>query len=102
MARVDEIAPDVFRISTFVADKNLQFNVFLVRDTEPLLYHTGQIALFPEVRAAVKTLMEPSELRWIGFSHFESDECGALNAWLELAPAATALAGPVAGFGTPS
>jgi flavorubredoxin len=96
MARVDEIAPDVFRISTFVAEKNLQFNVFLVRDAEPLLYHTGQIALFPGVLAAVKTLMEPSELRWIGFSHFESDECGALNAWLELAPMAAALAGPVA------
>jgi flavorubredoxin len=25
-------------------------------------------------------------LRWIGFSHFESDECGALNEWLQVAP----------------
>ena len=30
-------------------------------------------------------------LRWIGFSHFEADECGALNAWLKLAPRAQAV-----------
>jgi flavorubredoxin len=30
-------------------------------------------------------------LRWIGFSHFESDECGALNDWLAIAPHAEAV-----------
>jgi hypothetical protein len=34
------IAPDVFRISTFVPDFNLVYQ-FLVRDDEPLLVHTG-------------------------------------------------------------
>ncbi len=38
---VNEIAPDIFRISTFIADFNLGFNQFLVRDEQPLLYHTG-------------------------------------------------------------
>lgn len=66
----------------------LQFNHFLVRDEEPLLFHAGLKAMFPLVREAVSTLIDPSRLRWIGFSHFESDECGALNQWLELAPAA--------------
>ncbi|MEO8837732.1 MAG: MBL fold metallo-hydrolase, partial [Herbaspirillum sp.] len=87
---------DVFRISVYVPEKDLQFNEFLVRDEEPLLYHTGQIALFPEVHAAVKTLINPEHLRWIGFSHFESDECGALNRWLDIAPKATTLTGQVA------
>ncbi len=96
MATVNEIAPDVFRISVYVPDIDLQFNEFLVRDDEPLLYHTGKVGFFPEVLAAVKTLVEPSTLRWIGFSHFESDECGALNRWLEAAPAAVCLAGRVA------
>jgi hypothetical protein len=41
MTTVSEIAPDLFRISTFVPDFNLQFNQFLVRDAEPLLFHTG-------------------------------------------------------------
>jgi flavorubredoxin len=96
MTDITEIAPDVFRISTFVAPAGLQFNQFLVRDDEPLLYHTGQNALFPAVRAAVASLVDVATLRWIGFSHFESDECGSLNAWLAVAPRATPLAGAVA------
>lgn len=96
MTDITEIAPDVFRISTFVAAANLQFCQFLVRDDEPLLYHTGQNALFADVRAAVATLINTADLRWIGFSHFESDECGSLNRWLDAAPRATPLAGVVA------
>ena len=38
---VTEIAPDLYRISVFVPEINLQFNHFLVRDDEPLLFHTG-------------------------------------------------------------
>ena len=38
---VTEIAPDVFRISTFAPDFGIQFNQFLVRDDEPFLMHTG-------------------------------------------------------------
>jgi len=91
MTTVTEIAEDVFRISTLIPEFNLQFNQFLVRDEEPLLYHTGMRALFPQVREAVASLMNPADLRWIGFSHFEPDECGSLNDWLALAPAAQAL-----------
>lgn len=85
---IKEIAPDVYRISTFVPEYNLQFNQFLVRDEEPLLYHTGMRALFPTVREKVARILDPATIRWIGFSHFESDECGALNDWLEIAPQA--------------
>lgn len=49
MTTVSEIAPDVFRISTLVSDFNLQFNQFLVRDEEPLQFHTGPRAMFAEV-----------------------------------------------------
>ena len=88
MATITEIAPDVYRISTFVADFNLQFNQFVVKDDEPLLYHTGMRGMFPLVLEAVGTIVEPAKIRWIGFSHFEADECGALNEWLDVAPAA--------------
>lgn len=91
MTTVTEIADDVFRISTLIPEFELQFNQFLVRDDEPLLYHTGMLSLFPQVKEAVATLIDPADLRWIGFSHFEPDECGSLNNWLELAPAAQAL-----------
>ena len=91
MAHVTEIAPDLFRISTFIPEGNLQFNQFLVRDEQPLLFHTGMKALFPAVRDAVATLLPPESIRWISFSHFEADECGALAQWQTLAPAATAV-----------
>jgi flavorubredoxin len=86
-----EIAADVFRIGLYVPEINLQFNYFLVRDEEPLLFTTGYRATFPQVREAVAKVLPPDRLRWIGFSHFESDECGALNLWLEAAPQAEAV-----------
>jgi len=95
MARIDEIAPDMYRISIYVPDFDLQFNHFLIRDEEPLLFHAGFKGFFPELREAVTKLLNPSQIRWISFSHFESDECGALNHWLEIAPAAQAAASMV-------
>jgi len=91
MTNITEIAPDVFRISTFVTAFNLQFNQFLVRDEEPLLFHTGLKSLFPAVREAVATLIDPSRIRWIGFSHLEADECGSLREWQTVAPHAEAV-----------
>jgi flavorubredoxin len=87
---VTEIAPDFYRISTYIPEIDLQFNQFLINDDEPLLFHTGMKALFPIVRDAVATVIEPSKVRWISFSHFEADECGSLNEWLEVAPNAQA------------
>jgi flavorubredoxin len=86
MTTVTEIAPQLFRISTFVPEADLQFSQFLARDEEPLLFHTGTKRLFPLVREAVASLLDPARLRWIGFSHFEADECGSLNEWLTVAP----------------
>lgn len=87
---ITEIAPDVFQIVTYVPEADLQFNQFLIRDDEPLLFHTGMNVLFPAVHEAVASLIDPATLRWVGFSHFEADECGSLNQWLQLAPNAQA------------
>ncbi len=88
MTTIDEIAPDLFRISLYVPDFDMQFNHFLVRDEEPLLFHAGLKGMFPAMREAVAKLIDPATLRHIAWSHFESDECGALNDWLQLAPQA--------------
>jgi flavorubredoxin len=95
MTSTTEIAADVFRISVFVPEINLEFSHFLVRDEEPLLFHAGLRSMFPVLREAVSRLIDVSKLRHIGFSHFESDECGALNHWLELADAAQPVCGLV-------
>lgn len=90
-----EIAPDVFRICTYVPEIDLQFSQFLIRDEEPLLWETGMRAVFPAVREAVARVIDPSTLRWVAFSHFEPDECGSLNDWLTLAPRAEPLCSAV-------
>jgi len=94
-AEIAEIAPDVHRISIYAPDFDLEFNHFLVRDDQPLLYHAGMRGMFPALREAVTRLIDPRELRWIGFSHFEADESGALNEWLHVAPHAQAVSGQI-------
>lgn len=88
---VTEIAPEIYRISTFHPEFGIQFNQFLVKDEEPFLIHTGMKKMFSTTLEAVSKVINPAKLRWIGFSHFESDECGALNEWLKIAPEAQAV-----------
>ena len=94
--RVDEIADGIFRISTPVASiagEGITYNQYLLVDDEPLLFHTGKRRMFPQVREAVGCVLPLERLRWISFSHFEADECGALNEFLAAAPNAVPLCG---------
>lgn len=96
--QIEEVADRTYRISTLVptvGPRGFRFNQYLLAADEPLLYHCGMRALFPAVRDAVARVMPPERLRWIGFSHVEADECGAMNLWLAAAPRATVIHGPV-------
>lgn len=93
--KIDEIAPDLYRISSYIPDFDLQFNQFLIRDERPLLWETGMKGIFPAVRNAVAKILDPATVHWIGFSHYEPDECGSLNEWLEAAPRAQAFCSEV-------
>jgi len=87
--RIDEIADGIFRLSTFVPDvgpTGFTFNQFLIKDEEPLLFHTGHRGMFPLVSSAVERVLPVHSLRWITFGHVEADECGAMNLFLEAAP----------------
>jgi hypothetical protein len=84
--RIDEIAPDLYRLSTYIAKIDLRFNQFLVTDDEPLLYHTGLRRMFPLVCDAGAKIVDPAHIRWISFSHFETDECGSQDEWRPLFP----------------
>lgn len=94
--RITEIAPDHYVLSIYVREFNLRFNHFLIKDEEPLLFHAGMKQMFPMMRDAVARIIDPTTLRWISFSHFEADECGALNEWLAVAPQAAPVCGLVA------
>lgn len=94
---IHEIADGIYRISTpvAVAVGGFTFNQYLVVDDEPLVFHTGPRGLFPRTREAIETVIPATRLRHIGFSHFESDECGALNQFLAVAPQAAPLCGSI-------
>jgi flavorubredoxin len=94
---VQEIADNIFRINTPVdIAGGFSFNQYLIVDDAPLLFHTGLHKLFPLVREAVESILPVNELRYIGFSHYEADECGSLNEWLAAAPHAVPVCSQVA------
>ncbi len=95
MADVHEIADGIYRISSFGAAAPVAFTEFLIKDERPLLFHTGPKALFPETLEAVKKIMDPAALRYVSWSHLESDECGALNEFLQAAPQAEPVHGQI-------
>jgi len=93
--RIDEIAAGIHRISTPVPPEAMPggftFNQFLIEDERPLLYHTGPKKMYPLVREAIDRVLPVGSLRYVGFSHYEADECGSLNDFLEAAPEAEPL-----------
>jgi flavorubredoxin len=96
---VQEIAAGIFRINTPVAlpgDLGFNFNQYLILDDAPMLFHTGMRGLFPLVSEAVRAVLPLERLRYIGLSHFEADECGALNSFLAAAPNAVPVCGQIA------
>ena len=95
---VHEVADRIYRISTPVTipGGGFSFNQYLIVDDEPLIFHTGPRRMFPLVREAVASVLQPQGLRHIAFSHVEADECGSLNEWLAAAPQSVLLCGTVA------
>ncbi|MGH9010608.1 MAG: MBL fold metallo-hydrolase, partial [Acidimicrobiia bacterium] len=93
--QVDEIAAGVYRLSTFTdaVAGGFTFNQFLVAGDDALLFHTGLRGIFPLVSAAVARVIPLQRLRWVSFGHWEADESGALNQWLEAAPNAEVAVG---------
>ena len=94
---VTEIGDRIYRLSTFVPEvappSGFVFNQFLIDADEPLLFHCGGRRFFPSVSAAVAKVVPVEKIRWIGFGHVESDECGAMNLWLAAAPHAEVIHG---------
>ncbi len=87
---IDEVATGIYRICTplDVIPGGFTFNSYLIAGDEPLLFHTGYRKLFPITVEAIRKVVPVEKLRWIGGSHFEGDEFGALNDFLAAAPEA--------------
>jgi flavorubredoxin len=91
MARVDEITDSTYRISTTTENDGFvfQFNQFLIDDERPALIHTGMHGMYEGVRDAVAEVLDPGKLGYVILLHFEADECGGMDRFLEGAPGST-------------
>lgn len=87
--RIDHVVGGVHRISTLDPEFGITFNQFLIDDERPALIHTGMHGLYEGVRDAVAQVLDPARLEYVGLLHFESDECGGMDRFLEGAPEST-------------
>ena len=95
MASVAEVADDIYRVNVEIPGASITYSFFIIKDDQPTLVETGYSRLFHETVEAVKRVIDPTKLRYIVVPHFEGDECGALNRFLELAPNAQPVASPI-------
>ena len=93
-AQVFQVVDGIYRISIAPGGR-FEFNHFLILDERPVLVHTGRVLWFGQVKRHVADLVKLDEIAYVVFSHFEADECGALNEWLRVAPGAVPLANAV-------
>jgi flavorubredoxin len=97
---IQEVADGIYRINTPVTMAGgpgaFNFNQYLIIDDAPMLFHTGMRRIFPLVREAISSVMPIERLRYLGLSHFEADECGALNSFLAVAPNAVPVCSQIA------
>jgi flavorubredoxin len=91
MAGIDEITDGIYRISTTIEGEAyaFQFNQFLIDDERPALIHTGMHGMYEGVRDAVAEVLDPASLGYVILLHFEADECGGMDRFLEGAPGST-------------
>jgi glyoxylase-like metal-dependent hydrolase (beta-lactamase superfamily II) len=64
----------------------LPINAFLLHAEQPLLVDTGRPVVREEFLDAVRSVIDPAEIRWIWLTHPDRDHMGALMDLFRLAP----------------
>jgi flavorubredoxin len=79
-------APDIDVITTNIAVPAfglIPVNAFVFHGAEPLLVDTGPIVERDDFMAALRSVIDPSELKWIWLTHTDFDHIGALHQLLD-------------------
>jgi hypothetical protein len=61
-------------------------NAFVQHGAEPVLVDTGTVAGAPEFMAALESVIDPTDLRWIWLTHTDFDHIGSLAALVDANP----------------
>lgn len=62
---------------------NLAINAFVLHGREPILVDTGVVREADDFLEALRSVIDPAELRWIWLSHTDYDHIGALQLLLD-------------------
>jgi flavorubredoxin len=82
-------APDVDVITSInpIADfGNLAINAFVIHGAEPVLVDTGAVVQSDDFMTALRTVIDPVDLRWIWLTHTDFDHIGSLHHLLDENP----------------
>lgn len=93
--QVDSLTDRIYRICIGEPEGFIAFNHFLIVDECPALVYLGHQQSFETLKRSVAAILDPATIRYLAFSHYEADECGALNQWLAAAPQAEVLVGKI-------
>ncbi len=85
-AQISEIVDGIYRICHPPRNYPIGFNQFLIDDERPTLIHTGFYDSYDAVRAAVAQVLDPKRLAYVVIGHFEADECGGMDRFVQEAP----------------
>lgn len=83
------VAPETSVLPAFLPIPGLgvlPMNAFLIAGAEPVLVDAGPGPLAAELMAALSTLIDPGELRYLWLTHTDPDHVGALDLLAEAAP----------------
>src|SRR6185295_603846 len=86
--RIDNITGGIYRISTMAEPYGITFNQFLIDDERPTLIHTGEYGAYESIRKAISEVLDPTHLAHVALLHWEGDENGGMDRFLEDAPGA--------------
>jgi len=95
VAVISEVAEGIYRVNAELPGAPLTVSAFVIDDEEPALVETGPRKLHDEIRDAVRKVIDPRRLRYVVVPHFEADECGGLNHFLDAAPRAVPVCSPI-------
>ncbi len=86
--------PDTYVIPSYEMAPGLGLlpcNGYLIQAREPVLVDTGMARESGEFVNAVRSVIDPEQIRWIFITHEEGDHAGALREMLDAAPNARAV-----------
>jgi flavorubredoxin len=90
-----QITPEAHLISSFwkepAAPVGVGFNTMVLASREPVVFDTGVAADRDGWLAAVSSVVDPDDVRWIVLTHDDHDHTGNLAAALDVFPHATAV-----------